>query len=88
MEYMIYLLLGGVIFGSAAYYLGYDAGKASDERILDGITRQRDQLAYQQRQLTGWVQRNWPDELAAYDNGWDSGYGKGLVHGPALEEEN
>lgn len=70
-----------------AFILGFTAADATSRRIQKGLHAQL-RLAQDQRyRLAQWVRTNWPNEYAAYQNGFDQGYQQGVTEAPALMED-
>lgn len=71
----------------AAFFLGFTAAR-DDERRAHAKTRKLlQQVNRQKRDMTKWVQTNWPDEFAAYKNGHINGYQQGVLQAADLEAQ-
>lgn len=69
----------------AAYGLGYQASNAWTAYLVRRAEQKARDADRRGRELIAWVRENWPNELAAYEQGTAAGYQLGLDHGADLD---
>lgn len=85
-EGIAFICFGLALVAAACYAFGYQTGNHHNAYVM---RRTRDQLRLvekQKREIGEWVRKNWPTELAAFENGHSQGYQQGFDHSALLDE--
>ena len=84
-EAIAFICIGLVMIAAGCYAFGYQTGDHHNRYVMRRMRDQLRQVEKQKRELGKWVRENWPNELAAFENGHSQGYQQGFDHAHILE---